>query len=182
MSYRSFERKPPTGGIGEAERMKRILVCLALIALAACHDDDAMLVYSSGFSFAKYEYVIVGKPDGQTTSPALYGLDVELANLLTRYNMKVIGDKEYSSLSAEERSKTLLARMSLNASKDNLVITVSFDDMVTGRTGASVTTYADGDIFDTDSRTKAFKDAAKEFIKAVQHDQGLKVSDADAKK
>lgn len=158
--------------------MKRILTCTALITLAACH-DDAMLVYSSGFTFSKYEYVIVAKPDGQATSPALYGLDVELANLLTRYNMKVIGDKEYGGLSADDRAKTLLARMALNASKKKLVITVSFDDMVTGRTGASVTTYADGDIFDSDSRTSAFNDAAGEIVKAVQHDQGLQISNPD---
>jgi len=56
------------------------------------------------------------------------------------------------------------------------VITVSFDDMVTGRTGASVTTYADGDLFDAGSRTSAFQDAADEIVKAVQHDQGLKIS------
>ena len=164
--------------------MKRFLICavLALTALAACHSDDAVLVYSSGFTFSKYQYVIVAKPDGQATSAALYGLDVELANLLTQYNMKVIGDKEYSSLSTDDRSKTLLARMALSASKDKLEITVSFDDMVTGRTGASVTTYADGDIFDTDSRTDAFKSAAKEFVKAVQHDKGLKISQSDPNK
>src|SRR5579862_5829032 len=143
--------------------MKRILICTLLAVLAACHDDEAVLVYSSGFTFSKYQYVIVAKPDGEATSPTLYGLDVELANLLTQYNMKVIGDKEYASLSTAEQSKTLLARMALSASKDNLVITVSFDDMVSGRTGASVTTHADGDIFDADSRTDAFKDAAKEF-------------------
>ncbi len=165
--------------------MKRLIigaVAFMVTALAGCHDDDAMLVYSSGFSFSKYEYVIVAKPDSQVTSPALYGLDVELSNLLTRYNMKVIGDKEYSGLSTDDRSKTLLGRMALSASKKKLVITVSFDDMVTGRTGASVTTYADGDLFDAGSRTSVFNDAAGELVKAVQHDQGLKISDSNDKK
>ena len=162
--------------------MKRILTCALLAILGACHDDGAMLVYSSGFSFSKYQYVIVQKPDGRATSPDLYGLDVELANLLTQYNMKVIGDKEYASLTTDDRSKTLLARMALSASEDNLVITVSFDDMVSGRTGASLTTHADGDLFDLDSRTLAFKEAAKEFVKAVQHDKGLTISDSSGKK
>jgi hypothetical protein len=161
--------------------MNRILVCIALITLAACH-DDAMLVYSSGFSFSSYQYVIVAKPDGQDTSPSLYGLDLELANLLARYNMKVIGNKEYEGLSANDRSKTLLARMALNASKKTLVITVSFDDMVTGRTGANITTYADGNLFKMSSRTDAFNDAADEIIKAIQHDTGLKISDSGDKK
>jgi hypothetical protein len=161
--------------------MKRFFICAVVLALSECH-TDSMLVYSSGFSFSRYEYVVVAKPDAQVTGAALYGMDVELANLLTRYNMKVIGNKEYESLSTDDKGKTLFARMSLSASKNKMDVTVSFDDMVTGRTGASVTTYADGDIFDTDSRTQAFNDAAKAIINAFQHDKGLKISDSDGKK
>jgi hypothetical protein len=141
--------------------MRLLLILVVLATMAACHSDDTEIVYSSGFSFSKYQYVIVAKPDGKDTSAALYGLDIELANLLTRYNMKVIGDREYGDLSTDDRSRTLLARMALSATKDKIIVTVSFDDMVTGRTGASVTTYADGDLFDNDSRNDAFKNAAK---------------------
>ena len=159
-------------------RTKRLFISAALLAVSACHTDaDSLLVYSSGFSFSRYEYVIVAKPDGQTTGAALYGMDVELANLLTRYNMKVLGSREYEALSTDDKGKTLFARMSLSAGKEQLVVTVSFDDMVTGRTGASVTTYAKGDIFDTDSRNEAFGDAAKSLINALQHDKDLKISD-----
>jgi hypothetical protein len=160
--------------------MKRLLVGVAALLLSACQ-TDSMLVYSSGFSFSRYDFVVVAKPDGLGSSASLYGMDVELANLLTKYNMKVIGNKEYEGLSADDKSKTLFARMALSASKKKIDVTVSFDDMVTGRTGASVTTYADGDIFDNDSRTEAFTDAAKAIINAFQHDKGLNVSDSSAK-
>jgi hypothetical protein len=162
--------------------MKRLFFSGAvLLAFSACH-TDSMLVYSSGFSFSPYEYVIVAKPDGQVTAAPLYGMDVELGNLLTQHNMKVIGNKEYEGLSTADKGKTLFARMAMSASKKQLIVTVSFDDAVTGRTGASVTTYAKGDIFDLDSRTEAFDDAADEIIKAFQHDKGLTISDSSAKR
>lgn len=161
--------------------MKRFLITSALFFLAACHTEST-LVYSSGFSFSHYEYVIVGKPDGEGTASALYGMDVELANLLTKYNMKVIGNNEYSALSTDEKGKTLFARMSMSATNKNLVVTVSFDDMVTGRAGASVTTYASGDIFNMDSRNEAFNDAAEEIVKAFQHDKGLRISEVSTKR
>lgn len=160
--------------------MKRLFLSAVMLALWAC-STDSELVYSSGFSFSRYDYVIVGKPDGQTTSASLYGMDVELANLLTKYNMKVIGNKEYDRLTTDDKGKTLFARMSLTASKRKMNVTVSFDDMVTGRTGASVTTYAKGDIFDNDSRTEAFSDAAKAIINAFQHDKDLRVSESNSK-
>ncbi len=50
------------------------------------------------------------------------------------------------------------------------------------RTGASVTIYADGDIFDAGCGTSAFNDAAEELVEAVQHDQGLTISDSNDKK
>lgn len=158
--------------------MKRLSIGAIVALLAACHTDSE-LVYSSGFSFARYEFVIISKPDGLATSALLYGMDVELANLLTRYNMKVVGNKEYETLTPEEKSKTMFARMALNASKKKMTVTVSFDDMVSGRTGATVTTYADGNIFDNNSRTEAFNDAAKPIRDALQHDKGLTISNTN---
>lgn len=159
-------------------RWRNILLASVVLpfVVAACATQN-MLVYSSGFNFAKYQNIVVAKPDGQNTGAALYGLDVELANLLTRYNMKIIGNNQYPALSPLERSKTLFARMSLEAvGKKRIILTVSFDDMVTGVTGASITTYAKGDLWDLDSRTEVFQDASQEIVNAIQHDKGLTVT------
>ena len=62
--------------------MKRLAIFAVVLLLAAC-TAPSMLVYSSGFTFSNYEYVVIAKPDGRGTSSSLYGTDVELANLLT---------------------------------------------------------------------------------------------------
>ncbi len=152
------------------------------LTLAAC-TTKSMLVYSSGFNFTNYEYVVVGKPDGRGTSTMLYGMDVELANLLARYNMKVIGNKEAETLSPGDKSKTVFARMSMEMDSNNhIILSVSFDEMVTGRTGASITTYTKGKIWDTRSRTEAFADTAQAIAHAFQHDKDLTVTQTIAKR
>ncbi len=155
--------------------MKHIVVLLFSLFSVACASPNRV-VYSSGFSFSNYDYVVVGKPDGQG-STTLYGMDVEFANLLSKYNMNIIGDKEFESMSPENKKRSLYARMSLSASDAYIVLTVSFDDAVTGRIGSSVTGSAKGNLFDGDDRGKAFESVASTVIKALQKDRGLKIID-----
>lgn len=157
--------------------MRKFLVAIALaLTITACA-TPSLLVYSSGFSFANYDYVVIGKPDGRDTNTSLYGMDVEFANLLSRYNMKVIGNKEYEKLPAEVQARTLDARMSVSASNKRIVLAVSFDEAVTGRTGSSITTYTKGNVFDADDRTKAFESASETLIKALEKDKGLRITE-----
>ncbi len=159
--------------------MKRLAIFAAVLLLAAC-TAPSMLVYSSGFTFSNYEYVVIAKPDGRGTSSSLYGTDVELANLLTRYNMKVVGDREYQNLPSADKAKTLFARMSLEANGKRLVLSVSFDDAVTDKTGASITSYKKGNIYELDDRQEVFEEASKKIVAALQNDKGLSVKhDAD---
>ena len=155
---------------------------LAIIALMipACATPNR-LVYSSGFSFANYDYIVIGKPNGNTTNTALYGMDVEFANLMSRYNFKVVGDKQLIDMPLEKRKRTLFARISMAAAQKRIVFSVSFDDSVTGKTGSSITTYTKGDIFDTKNRDQAFESASVTIIRALQADKGLVVMD-DKKK
>jgi hypothetical protein len=136
----------------------------------------SMMVYSSGFSFVNYDYVVVGKSEGKESSTALYGMDVEFANLMSRYNMKVIGNKEYLTLPLDVQKRTMEARISLSASDSRVLLAVSFDDAVTGRTGCSITSYTKGNIFDTKVRTSAFEEASATIIKALEKDRGLTIT------
>lgn len=155
--------------------MLRKLTTVFLLALAVGCASPDRIVYSSGFSFANYDFVMIAKPDGPGAT-TLYGMDVEVANLLSKYNMNIVGDKEFLTLPTEKQKRTLLARMSLSASDDNIVMTVTFDDAVSGRTGASVTGGAEGDIFDGDDRGDAFEAVSHMLIKALAQDKGLTIS------
>ena len=159
--------------------MKRISSVLAmLVVLAACGSvPPPRLVYSSGFSFANYDYLVIRKPGGSDTSTSLYGMDIEFANLMSRYNMNVIGDKEYDTLSSDNKKRTLYARMSLIANGKFSLASVSFDDAVTGRTGSSISAHAKGNIFNNEDRTLVLEALSKTIVNALQQDKGIKVID-----
>lgn len=160
-----------------------ILGCILALAtmLSGC-STPSRLVYSSGFSFANYDYVVVAKVDNKS-STSLYGMDVEFSNLMSSYNMKVIGDKEYEKLPSEKQSRTLNARMSVTANSEMVILSVTFDDMVSGRIGSSITSYTKGDLFDLKDRTKAWESAAKGIVQAIENDKRLNVSNpADLQK
>jgi hypothetical protein len=155
--------------------MFRTLVIFILLAhLGGCSSPNR-LVYSSGFTFADYDYIIINKPDSPATSTSLYGMDVEIANLLAKYNMNVIGDKEFLISSTDNKKRTLIARMAISASDKRIVMTVSFDDAVTGRTRSSVTSGAKGDIFDGSDRNEALEAVSKLLVDALRTDKGLKI-------
>ena len=158
--------------------MRTSLVLPVFVILLASCTPPYRMVYSSGFSFARYNFLVVSKPD-EKTSTTLYGLDIEFANMMNRYDMKVIGDKECQNLSPEQKNQTLIARMSVIASskKENL-ISISFDDYISGRTVASITAKAKGDMFDASDRTKAFESVSDALLQAIQRDKGLTVTDA----
>jgi hypothetical protein len=160
----------PDNGI-EEDNMKNFLIGLMLVfAVTAC-STPPMPMYSRGFNFANYDYVVISKE----TITALYGLDIELANLLSRYDMKSIGDKELQTLPVDAQRRTLNTRMSVTENNKQILLSISFDDAATGRTGTNTTTYTKGKIFKPEDRTKAFASAAKIITRALEKDKGLQV-------
>jgi len=156
-------------------RLSLLTALLILTSGVSCTAPQVM-VYSAGFSFSKYDFLVFGKPEpGQTT--ALYGLDVEVANMMARHNMTIIGDKEYPAMKPEDKSKTLFVRFAISTfnKKENL-ITISFDDAVTGKTVANLTSQARGNLFDPNDRNQALEAVSEPLAVALKNEKGLKVS------
>lgn len=145
------------------------------VMLSAC-STPSRFVYSSGFSFSNYDYVIVAKTDNKS-STTLYGMDVEFSNLMSSYNMKVIGDKEYETMPHEKQLRTLNARMSMTANSDRVILTVTFDDAVSGRIGSSITSFTKGNIFDESDRRDTWEKASSAIVQALKKDKTLTISD-----
>lgn len=147
------------------------------VILSGCGSDPTRTVYASGFSFANYDYVIVAKPDADGTSTSLYGMDVELANLLTRYNMKVVGRKQFAQFPESKKTRTLFARMALSASDEHVLLTISFDDASTGRVVSSFTGGADGELYDGEARGEALENVLDPLTEALKHDKHLTITE-----
>ena len=160
--------------------MKGYSFLLGAVLLVSGCSETYRLVYSNGFSFRNYDYIVVSKPDASSTATSLYGMDIEFANMMSRYNMNIIGDKEYAGISSAKQARTLVARLSLisTGSKANL-ISVSLDDAPSGKTVASITAKAKGDMFSQKDRTKALEAVSHALIRSLEQDKGLTVSDKE---
>lgn len=160
--------------------MFKIISLLLAMITVGCSTPNRR-VYSSGFSFSNYDYVIMYKPDSSVNSTAMYGMDVEFANLLSRVNMKVIGDKEYDVLPIEIKKRSLNVRLSLISSGSNgsgtSLLSVSFDDAVSGKTVANFIEKARGDMFDFKDRTYALDSVSRTITRAIASEKGLEIID-----
>ena len=157
------------------KRLLAYLVLPALVAAINCTPPQVM-VYSAGFTFSKYDFLVFSKPlPGQTT--ALYGMDVEVANLMARCNMTILGDKEYVDIKPEDKARTLFVRFAITSfnKKENL-ITISFDDAISGKTVANLTSQAKGNLFDPSDRTKALERVSQPLSEALTREKGLMVT------
>lgn len=161
-----------------------LLLAVSALATSACfnssgRDVDYQLVYSSGFSFKKYDYMIFGKSNNEGSNPSSYGMDIEVANMLSRYNVRILGDSESGKLDPEQKSQTLFVRFTIITSgKEDNLLTMSFDDMVTGKAVASISVRAQGDMFDPNARTRAVESLGKPIVQALERDKGIKIMGA----
>lgn len=167
------EARGRTGAVGGV-RASRLASLMMLSLLVASCAKPGRIVYSSGFSFGNYDYIVINKPTDET-STSLWGMDVEFANLMDSFNMKVIGDKELASLPLSQQKRTLQARLSLTASGEFNQLSVSFDDAVTGRTAASITVAKKGNIFDNDDRVELVEQLSDHITASMVRDRRLKV-------
>lgn len=152
----------------------RRFVCVVLLAVSAsaCHTER--MIYANDFSFANYQYLVIDKPQGQG-SPFLYSLDLDVGNVLSKYGLRVLGDKEAADLTDEQKRKTLIVRGAMDAQKDErMALSVSFDDYVTDRSLANMTATSKGNVYDADDRSKAYQRLQEALRQSIEQEKGLR--------
>ncbi|WP_373079782.1 hypothetical protein [Zhongshania sp.] len=151
--------------------MKSIFLLLfSALLLVACASNETV-VYSNGFSFANYDYVVIERD----TNSAIYGMDLEFGNMIGAYNMAVVGSKEIENLPYEAKKRTLGVQLSVSGSSERIMLGISFQDFITGRTVATIGSTEKGDLFDRDDRTEIFDLVTATVVAAIKRDKQLNV-------
>lgn len=151
--------------------MKSIFpLIFSALFLFACASNETV-VYSNGFSFANYDYVVIERD----TNSAIYGMDLEFGNMIGAYNMAVVGSKEIENLPYEAKKRTLGVQLSVSGSSERIMLGISFQDFITGRTVATIGSTEKGDLFDRDDRTEIFDLVTGTVVAAIKRDKQLNV-------
>ncbi len=154
--------------------MKKLLLIVFVGVLAACAAPQRLVV-SNGFSFADYEYLVIAKPESAAAQNSLYGMDLEFANLLATYSLKIVGDKEAAAMSSADQHKTLVTRLGVSSTDKLILMSASFDDVLTGRTLATISAREKGELADDGDRKDAFDALTEKLTAALAKDKGLAV-------
>ncbi|MEX1670078.1 hypothetical protein AB4876_14245 [Zhongshania guokunii] len=151
--------------------MKSILpLIFSALFLFACASNETV-VYSNGFSFGNYDYVVIERD----TNSAIYGMDLEFGNMIGAYNMAVVGSKEIENLPYTAKKRTLGVQLSVSGSDERIMLGISFQDFITGRTVATIGSTEKGDLFDRDDRKDIFELVSNTVVAAIKRDKQLNV-------
>lgn len=146
--------------------MKNIVLMMWCLWLLGCTSQEN-IVYAPGFSFADYRYVVLEKG----AASGVYGLDLQMANTFTANRFHVVGDKEVENLPYEDKRRTLGARLTVDSDDDNILLGISLQDFITGRTVASVGLAEDGKLHKKKARDQAYAQLAEALTAAINRDR-----------
>ena len=146
--------------------MKSVFLIMLSVLLLACAGNETV-VYSNGFSFANYKYVVIDRDDNS----AAYGLDIQFGNAIADYHLAVVGSKEYDNLPYAQKKQVLGARVSVSGDSDRIVMGIAFQDYLSGRTVASMGTSEKGDLFDKGDREDVFMIVFRSIALAINADR-----------
>jgi hypothetical protein len=112
-----------------------LIVLLGALVLSSCSTDKTMI--AKGVNLNNYQYASL------TQARNSYGMvtDIEIEpgvyDAIEATRLKMVGERRINDLSSAEKGQLVLAKYSATSTDDESIISVSFEDYMTGKTIAS---------------------------------------------
>ena len=112
-----------------------LIILLSVFALSSCSTDKTMV--AKGVDLKKYEYASIVK--GQTLHGTETDIEIEpgIYEAIESTRLKMVGDRRVSDLSDNQKEKLVLVKYAATSSTERSVLSVSFEDYMTGKTVVS---------------------------------------------
>ena len=112
-----------------------LIILLSVFALSSCSTDKTMV--AKGVDLKKYEYASIVK--GQTLHGTETDIEIEpgIYDAIESTRLKMVGDRRVSDLSDNQKEKLVLVKYAATSSTERSVLSVSFEDYMTGKTVVS---------------------------------------------
>ena len=112
-----------------------LIILLSVFALSSCSTDKTMV--AKGVDLKKYEYASIVK--GQTLHGTETDIEIEpgIYEAIEATRLKMVGDRRVSDLSDNQKEKLVLVKYAATSSTERSVLSVSFEDYMTGKTVVS---------------------------------------------
>lgn len=112
-----------------------LIILLSVFALSSCSTDKTMI--AKGVNLNKYEYASIVK--GQTIHGTETDIEIEpgIYEAIESTRLQMVGERRIADLSPKTKETLVLVKYSATSSNEKSVLSVSFEDYMTGKTVAS---------------------------------------------
>ena len=112
-----------------------LIILLSILALSSCSTDKTMI--ANGANLNKYEYAsLVQTKNGHGTTTDIE-IEPGIYDAVEATRLQMVGERRIEDLTAEQKEKLVLAKYSATSNATESVLTISFEDYMTGKTVAS---------------------------------------------
>ena len=112
-----------------------LIILLGCFIFSSCSTDKTMI--AKGVNLNKYEYASIVK--GQTIHGTETDIEIEpgIYEAIESTRLKMVGERRVNDLTTEEKEKIVLVKYAATSNEKESVLSVSFEDYMTGKTVAS---------------------------------------------
>ena len=119
--------------------MKRLktylIVLLGFLAFSSCSTDKTMI--AKGVDLKKYEYASLTQTKNGFGTTTDIEIEPGIFDAIESTRLQMVGERRINDLTGDQKAKLVLAKYSAVSSPEESVLTVSFEDYMTGKTVAS---------------------------------------------
>lgn len=119
-----------------------VVVLLGLLVLASCSTDKTLV--SKGSKLDKYEYASLTEARNSFGTVTDIEIEPGVYDAVEATRLQMVGERRIQDLSEEQKEKLVLVKYSATSTPEESVISVSFEDYMTGKMVASCRSSSKG--------------------------------------
>ena len=112
-----------------------VIIMLSVMALSSCSTDKTMI--AKGVNLNKYEYASLVQTRNSFGTVTDIEIEPGIYDAIESTRLQMVGDRRIEDLSSDQKTKLVLAKYSATSNETESVLSISFEDYMTGKTIAS---------------------------------------------
>ena len=114
---------------------KYLIVLLGALVLSSCNTDKSMT--SKGVNLSKYEYASLVQTRNAFGTATDIEIEPGIYDAIEATRLQMVGERRIEDLSSEQKEKLVLVKYSATSTPKESVLSVTFEDYMTGKVVAS---------------------------------------------
>ena len=112
-----------------------LIVLLGALVLSSCSTDKTMI--AKGVDLKKYEYASLTQTKNGFGTTTDIEIEPGIYDAVESTRLQMVGERRIEELSSDQKGKLVLVKYSATSTSEQSVLSVSFEDYMTGKTVAS---------------------------------------------